>query len=316
MTMRDLVLLGGGLKEGASLREAEIARLPRERTAGQTAVTIRVPLDSSYLFERSADRPYLGPPGIAVAAAGAPEVTLEPYDNVLILRQANFEYQRTITLNGEVQFPGSYALKNKREHLRDVILRAGGLTEEAQEDAIIFVRKGPTTYSVTDNTFGILSTTPVQDSLIRARATNGRIGLDLATAMRNPESRDNIVLEDGDEITILRYNPVVRVQGAVNAPANVTFVPGRDIYYYIRAAGGGARLADEGRAYVTQPSGKLESVRSRTLFSDVVPNPQAGAVVTVPERDPADRRDYVAMAGAIASIVATLVTTVVLLRRN
>jgi protein involved in polysaccharide export with SLBB domain len=151
----------------------------------------------------------------------------------------------------------------------------------------------------------------VQDSLTRARATNGRIGLDLVAALRDPDSRDNIVLEDGDEITILRYNPVVRVQGAVNAPANVTFVPGRDIYYYIRAAGGGSRVADEDRAYVTQPSGKLESVRSRSFLPDVVPFPQAGAVVTVPDRDPADRKDYLAIAGAIASILSTTVAIVI-----
>jgi polysaccharide export outer membrane protein len=316
MTMRDLVLLGGGVKEGASLREAEIARMPVERSAGQTAITIRVPLDSTYLFERQASHQYVGPPGLPAPASGAPDFTLEPYDNVLILRQANFEYQRTVTLNGEVQYPGAYALKTKREHLSDVIARAGGLTDEAQRDAILFVRKGPSTYSVADRTTGALSTTPVQDSITRARATNGRIGLDLSEALRRPESVDNIILEDGDEITILRFNPVVRVQGAVNAPANVTFVPGRDIYYYIRAAGGGSRIADEGRAYVTQPSGKLESVQSRHFAPDVVPRPQAGAVVTVPDRDPADKKDYIAIAGAVTSILASLVTVVLLVTRK
>ena len=311
MTLRDLVLLGGGVKEGVSLREAEVARMPVDRSAGQTAITIRVPLDSTYLFERASGRSYVGPPGAPAAANGAPEFVLDPYDNVLILRQANFEYQRTVTLNGEVRFPGSYALKQKGEQLRDVILRAGGLTEEAQADAILFVRKGPTTYSVTNNEAGEITTSAVQDSITRARATNGRIGLDLAAALRDPESRDNIVLEDGDEITILRNNPVVRVQGAVNAPANVTFVPGRDLYYYIRAAGGGTAVADEKRAYVTQPSGKLESVQRRGWFSDVVPVPQGGAVVTVPDRDPNDKKDYLAIAGAVASILSTTVAIVI-----
>jgi protein involved in polysaccharide export with SLBB domain len=315
MTIRDLVLLGGGVKEGASLREAEVARLPADRSAGQTAITLRVPLDSTYLFERASGRPYVGPPGMPAPPGGAPEFVLDPYDNVLILRQASFEYQRTVTLNGEVKFPGAYALKTKREHLRDVIARAGGLTDEAQVDAIIFVRKGPSTYEVTNNLAGELTTSLVQDSLTRARATNGRIGLDLATALRDADSRDNIVLEDGDEITILRYNPVVRVQGAVNAPANVTFVPGRDLYYYIRAAGGGSAKADEGRAYVTQPSGKLESVRARTFFPDAVPIPQAGAVVTVPERDPGDKNDYLAIAGAVASILSTTVAIVIAITR-
>jgi polysaccharide biosynthesis/export protein len=235
---------------------------------------------------------------------------------VLILRQANFEYQRTVALNGEVVYPGAYALKSKRERLSDVIARAGGLTEEAQHDAILFVRKGPSTYSVTDTKTGALYTTPVQDSITRARATNGRIGLDLDEVLKDANARDNITLEDGDEITILRYNPVIRVQGAVNAPANVTFVPGRDIFYYIRAAGGGSRLADEDRAYVTQPSGKLESVRKRFLFPDDIPHPQAGAVVTVPERDPADKKDWVGMAGAITSIISALVTTILLIKRG
>ena len=212
-------------------------------------------------------------------------------------------------------FPGAYALKSKREQLSDLIGRAGGLTDEAQVDAILFVRKGPATYAVTNNTTGEITTSLVQDSLTRARATNGRIGLDLAAAMRDRDSRDNIVLEDGDEITILRYNPIVRVQGAVNAPANVTYIPGRDIYYYIRAAGGGSRDADEGRAYVTQPSGKLESVRRRTFFADVVPKPQAGAVVTVPVRDPADKKDYLAIAGAISSILASTVAIVIAVTR-
>jgi polysaccharide biosynthesis/export protein len=95
----------------------------------------------------------------------------------------------------------------------------------------------------------------------------------------------------------------------------VTFVPGRDIYYYIRAAGGGSRTADEGRAYVTQPNGKLESVRSRSLLGDAVPVPQAGAVVTVPERDPADKKDYLAIAGAVASILSTTVAIVLAITR-
>jgi hypothetical protein len=105
------------------------------------------------------------------------------------------------------------------------------------------------------------------------------------------------------------------VEGAVNAASNVTYVPGRDLYYYIRAAGGGTRLADEGRAYVTQPSGKLESVRGRWLFPDAVPVPQAGAVVSVPQKDPNDRRDYAAIANSTSQIVASLIAIIALLRR-
>src|SRR5439155_11146082 len=87
MTMRDLVLLAGGLEQSAYLNEAEIARLPANRNGGVTASTFRVPLDSSYLFERGPDGKYLGPPGLPAASRPNGEVTVEPYDNVLILRQ-------------------------------------------------------------------------------------------------------------------------------------------------------------------------------------------------------------------------------------
>jgi polysaccharide export outer membrane protein len=314
MTMRDLVLLASGVKEGAHLSDAEIARLPADRSAGQTAVTVRVPLDSTYLFDRGADGHYAGPPGQPAPSGGAPEVPLQPYDNVLILRQENFEFQRTVSIRGEVRYPGEYALTSKQERLRDVLLRAGGLTEEAQADGIVFVRKGAA-QSVADVVQGerVVSIT-AQDSITRARATNGRIGLDLVRVMRDPRARDNITLEDGDEVTIPRYNPVVRVQGAVHAPANVTFVPGRDIYYYIAAAGGGARNADEDRSYVTQPSGKLESIRSRGLMPKSVPVPQAGSVVNVPEKDPADKRDFTQIVSLATQVIASIVTLVVVLK--
>lgn len=61
MTVRDLVLLAGGMDQSAFLNEAEVARLPKDRTGGVTATTFRVPLDSSYIFERAADGKYLGP---------------------------------------------------------------------------------------------------------------------------------------------------------------------------------------------------------------------------------------------------------------
>ncbi|MEP6991189.1 MAG: hypothetical protein ABJA80_09690, partial [bacterium] len=103
--------------------------------------------------------------------------------------------------------------------------------------------------------------------------------------------------------------------GAVNAPANVTFVPGKDIFYYIDAAGGGTRTADEKHSYVTQPSGKLESVRSRHFFPDAIPHPQAGAVVTVPERNPADHVDFAAVFTIASQIIASLVAVVAIIRR-
>jgi protein involved in polysaccharide export with SLBB domain len=288
MTLRDLVLLANGVQESAYLREAEIARLPESRDGGKTATTVRVPLDSTYLFERKPNGEYVGPPGLPFPASGSPEIQLKPYDNVLILRQPNWELQRTVTIQGEVRYPGSYALKSKSERLSDLLRRAGGLTDEAYADGIVFNR---------------------------TQGGIGRVGVELSTALRRYESNDNLILRDGDNITIPAYNSVVTIRGAVNQPSTVAYARGKGIDYYISAAGGPSRLADEGRAYVIQPSGKLESVRNRFLLPSSMPQPRPGSIVTVPERDPNDKKDYLAIAGAVASILASTVAIIVTVTR-
>src|SRR5438309_811642 len=91
MTLRDLMLLARGPGLGAYLKEAEIARIPEDRSQGQLATTVRVPLDSTYLFERDSSGRYVGPPGLPYSGSGAPEVKLQPYDNVLVLKEPEFE---------------------------------------------------------------------------------------------------------------------------------------------------------------------------------------------------------------------------------
>ena len=289
MTVRDLVLLAGGLDQSAYLNEAEIARLPENRAGGVTARTFRVPLDSSYIFERGPDGKYLGPPGLPAPSGPNPEVTVQPYDNVLILRQPNWELQRTVAIAGEVRYPGKYSLKTKTEKITDLITRAGGLTSDGYANGVTFYR---------------------------SRNGVGRIGIELPDVLRNPRSLDNLPLQDGDSLYIPRYNAVVNVQGAVNSPVSVTWARGKTLEYYIRAAGGPSRKADIRRSYVTQANGKVETRASRFLLPDAIPKPQAGSTVFVPERDPADRPlDFLSSAGAIGQIAATLVTLVIALRR-
>ena len=288
MTLRDLVLLAGGVQESALLTEAEVARIPESRANGVTAVTERVPLDSSYLFERTTGGRYQGPPGLPAPSAKAPEVYLQPYDAVLILRQPDWQLQRTVAINGEVRYPGKYALTTKSETLRDLIGRAGGLTQYAYPDGITFVR---------------------------ARDSVGRIGVDLPDVMRDSKSIDNLPLVDGDSVYIPSFTPVVRVAGEVNSPVAVAYVSGADVDYYIRAAGGPTTKADIGRAYVTEASGKVESKTHHKLWFDSVPKPQPGSVVTVPMRDPNRKTDWAAIATSTTSILGTLIAIAAIVKK-
>jgi len=288
MTVRDLVLLAGGLDQSAYLNAAEIARLPENRAGGVTATTFRVPLDSSYIFERGPDGKYLGPPGLPASSGPNPEVVVHPYDNVLILRQPNWELQRTAVIAGEVRYPGRYSLKTKTEKLTDLIERAGGITADGYANGVIFYR---------------------------TRNGVGRIGIKLPEVLRNPRSLDNLPLQDGDSIYIPRYNAVVNVQGAVNSPVSVTWSPGKTLDYYIRAAGGPSRKADVKRAYVTQPNGTVEARESRFLLPDGNPKPNAGSTVFVPERDPTERGfDVLSSVGVITQVLAGLATLLVAAR--
>ena len=130
MTLRDLVELARGPTVGADLREAEVSRLPDERGIGELAEQILVPLDSSYLSQRSPDGRYVGPPGVTFPPPGSSsEFVLLPYDQVVILRQPEFEMPMSATVTGEVAVPGEYTLLSENDRITHLLARAEGLLE-------------------------------------------------------------------------------------------------------------------------------------------------------------------------------------------
>jgi polysaccharide biosynthesis/export protein len=187
-----------------------------------------------------------------------------------------------------VRAPGTYTLTNKQDRLSDVLKRAGGLTQTAYADGIVFYRR---------------------------QGRMGRVGVDLPSVLRNANYRDNLTLQDGDSIYLPPFSGIVEVQGAVNAPRGVAYVPGADLNYYVRAAGGPSRTAEPSRSYVTQPDGSVESVVARAFWPDAVPKPRPGGVVVVTEKDASDHTDTLARLSVIAQLVGALVTLVVVARR-
>jgi len=290
ITLRQLMTLARGPKIGADLRDAEIAKLPVDRSHGQLATTTRVPLDSTYLFQRDSAGRYIGPPGVAFPTRGsAAEVPLEPFDNVLIFRQPNFELQRTVIITGEVMFPGAYALKAKDDRLADLVQRAGGLTPRAYPEGIRFIRE-------VDN--------------------RGRIDIDLPKALRDQASRDNIILQPGDSVRIPEYQPSVRVTGGVNSPGSVLFRKGAGLDYYLNAAGGFTRAAEKGQVSVHYANGEVRT-KHRSFIFHSSPTPGPGSEVVVPIKDPnAPRTDTVALFGAIAQILASTIAIIVVVTRK
>jgi len=216
---------------------------------------------------------------VTSGAAPAPTVALQPYDQVFVRSAPGWEEPGTVVLTGELQFPGRYALRSKSERLLDVLQRAGGLTPAAYTNGIRFFRMGAA--QMADSAPWRMATdTTVQDRTRpqnRDWATTGRIGVDLERVLGDASHRDNVVLQPGDSIDVPRYNPMIRVEGAVGAPGtSVPYRPGAGLKHYVNGAGGFAQLADKGKAFVQQPNGLIEKG-----------DPEPGAVVVVPLRQTA-----------------------------
>jgi protein involved in polysaccharide export with SLBB domain len=308
MTIRDAILLADGLTEDARL-EVEIARLPENRPSGMLAQTVRVPLDSTFLFARMA--------GSAATDSGsvAGETRLEAYDNVLVPRQGEFSLQRTIVVTGQVNAPGRYALRSKTERLAELIARAGGLTPEAYAGGIQFFRAYDGTRPTGADRLPLLVGSAGRRDTI-GRGLPERVGLDLPRVLKDPKYQDNIILVGGDSIHIPEFNPIVLVQGAVNSPGPVAYRPGANLDWYVNAAGGYTQAGDRSRPYVTQPNGEREGVKRRSLFADRVPSPNPGAIVFVPTRSAQEPgSNLTSVLGTAAQLLGALITLIVVARQ-
>jgi protein involved in polysaccharide export with SLBB domain len=287
MTLRDVVQLARGPIVGADLREAEVSRMPNQRELGQLAILVRAPLDSSYLSQRDAQGQFRGPPGIQFPPAGStPEFPLEPFDQVLILQQPDFEMPEAVVVAGEVSIPGRYTLLTKSDRVSDLVGRSGGVL--------------PTGY--------------IEGArLFRAQDELGRIDMDLVAALDDPASDNNLILQPGDSLFIPEYSPTVQVRGAVNSPVTVLYREGMGLEYYIANAGGYRTDADEGRLSVRYANGTART-RDKFLFWSSWPDPGPGSEIVVPAEDPTEEFDtsglitnLVAIMGSIATVIIVLV---------
>ena len=274
MSLVDAVMLAGGLRDEAYLLEAEISRIPEDRQdANQLAVSLHVPLDSSYVLDPTG---HLTRP----TARRGENPALQPYDNVFIRRVPGYELQRNVVISGEVRFPGRYSLTRRDERLLDVLNRAGGVTEQAYIGGAQFYR---------------------------ADARMGRVGINLARVLRDAAYRDNVILFSGDSLYIPQYQPMVRVEGAVNSPVAVAYQGAHGADWYVTRAGGFARRADKSRTYVVQPNGAVDR-RSATV--------EPGGRVVVPEI-PADEQktNWASILGSVAQILVSALTIALVVQK-
>jgi len=214
-------------------------------------------------------------------------VPLEPYDNVLIFKQPEFELQRTVTIEGEVYYPGTYALNSKGDRLADLVHRAGGLTPRAYTDGVRFYR-------------------PLDGA--------GRINIDLPKALRDNRARDNVIMQPGDKVVIPEYIPSVKVFGALNAPGSVLYKKGAGLATTSTRRGGFAYNADKGRTSVPVCRWRGACAAASSCSFAAIPRRDPGRKSQCPSGH-VESTNYVALVGAIAQILASTVAIIVVARR-
>ncbi|MFD2203703.1 SLBB domain-containing protein [Shivajiella indica] len=342
MTVEELIILAGGLREAANAKDVEIARRSQETTSGTFSDLIKVSVEGGLTAENS-------------------QVSLEPYDMVLVRRKPNFSLDRLVKVEGQVNSPGIFSIYSADERISNIIQRAGGLTAFAYAKGATLIRR--TEFYETEseqvrrqrnlldlqqkllldpnNTeaqelllerlFKDLGTSP-QDSSegysaaatkrevitgitetktdlapIKIRQTEA-VAIDLEAILRNPGSDLDLILEEGDIISIPRQLQTVRLRGDVVYPATVRFEKDKGMKYYIDRAGGFDIRANRKRSYIVYANGQVSRTKSFMGIRSY-PNVMPGSEIIVPTkgpRVPIRPSEFVGIATALATLVLVI----------
>lgn len=233
-------------------------------------------------------------------------VPLQDGDRVQVRRIPLWRPDETVLVQGRVKVPGYYRIEKGKTRLRDVIERAGGFLELASLEEATLVRPKAIRPPVDLSTIKQvdLEDPEYQYAVARQREEpKGKITVDFKKLFLEGDESQNILLEEGDIITIPLFRNYVNVIGRVAKPGNVEYQKGADLKYYIKKAGGFTERAKKGDVKILKPhSGDL-------LDADDVEEIEPSDVILVQEKPKSQFwtrsweifRDTITIAGTIAT---------------
>ena len=251
MTLEDLVITAGGLRESASVVRVDVARRIKDPKSTESSATI----GQTFSFGLK--------DGFVVD--GEPGFTLQPYDQVFVRRSPGYSAQQNVTVNGEVLYGGTYALTTKSERISSVIAKAGGATPFAYVKGAKLTRvANEEEIKRMQDVVNLLRrqvSEEMMDSLGITVQRTFTVGIDLEAALANPGSDADIVLREGDVISVPEYNNTVKIDGAVMMPNTVSFKKGESVKYYISQAGGYGQNAKKSKKFIIYMNGQIAEVK-------------------------------------------------------
>ena len=311
-TIEDFILQAGGLKETASTAKIDVSRRINDMKALKAdsiiAQTYTMSLKDGFVVD------------------GQPGFTLMPFDEVYVRKSPGYYTQQNITIDGEVMFAGTYTLAKKNQHLSDVIKAAGGVNDRAYTKGARLERQ----YNAEErkNAEDALKKArqDLENNLLEQTAKSGNanltkidteqqlknfevgatypVGIELDKALANPGGSEDMILREGDKITVPEYDATVKIQGEVMFPNTVGYMAGKSINYYIDQAGGFSSKAKKNQTYIRYMNGTVAKVGH-----DAKPMPGCEIIVpskTITKTSLQETLSIATSVGSFATIIATL----------
>ncbi|MCK5371268.1 MAG: SLBB domain-containing protein, partial [Cyclobacteriaceae bacterium] len=354
ITVENLIIRAGGLRESASESMIEVARRiqnTEENETNQTAEIFTFSISKNLELNRDDSK-----------------FTLQPYDQVFIRKSPGYELQVTVKIEGEVIYPGLYALKKKNERISELVQRSGGLTTDGYPEGATLIRRTEFNPPKTNEQLRLENLAQLLESVdkrakeddftleseaellqqkrlqnvqneldeynVNEDAGIGRegirmkrerlnelvkrdsiklaasalqyetIGINLEIILNNPGSKYDLMLQDGDILSIPRQLQTVRMRGEFLYPITARYDESLSFKNYVSKAGGFSEDARKKKSYVLYANGSVDRTRSFLFFKNY-PKIDAGAELIVPkkpERQPLSAQAWIAMSTSIATL--------------
>ena len=294
MTLQDVLLQAGGLTQQAEGSKIEVSRIMDYDISSNKLKPIRAVVKNIKIGED------------LMLSSEAQEFTLQPFDQIFVRENPDYEEAVNIVLSGEVKYPGTYSLLSKNEKIASVIQRAGGLTTYAYMDGVKMFRKFEVE-QIKDNPLNIpnelldeIVINPKLSNIYNKELLNREqlkakvftydslmynvVYFDLQKAMSKNRSKHNLVLLEGDSVIIPKLLDVVHISGDLNnisgSSISAPFFGKRADYYVRNFAGGYSEDNKKSNTLVIYANGSVKKTLNFAFFS-ISPKVKPGSIIKV-----------------------------------
>ncbi|BCA50754.1 capsule polysaccharide transporter [Bacteroides thetaiotaomicron] len=251
MTLEDLIIQAGGLKEAASTVRIDVSRRiknPRSTADNDT-------IGQMYSFSLK--------DGFVID--GQPGFILQPYDEVYVRRSPGYQAQQNVAIDGEILFGGNYAMTSREERLSDLVNKAGGPTNYAYLRGAKLTRVANASEKKRMGDVIRLMSRQLGEAMIDSLGIGVEdtftVGIDLEKALTNPKGSADLVLREGDVVFIPKNTNTVTINGAVMVPNTVSYMKDKNVDYYLNQAGGYSDNAKKSKKFIVYMNGQVTKVK-------------------------------------------------------